>query len=73
MVLGKPEKEFDAYEVGIRKEYDWVPLADFCTGRSKILQSFINRPSIYLTEIFRDKYESAARKNLERSIKRLKE
>lgn len=72
MVLGKPEKEFDAYEVGIRKEYEWVPQSDFCAGRSKILQSFLDRPSIYSTELFRDKYESTARNNLRRSIEQLR-
>ena len=29
MILENP-KEFDAYETGIRKEYDWVSQADFC-------------------------------------------
>ncbi len=72
MVLGKPKKEFDAYEIGIRKEYEWVPQPDFCAGRSKMLQSFLDRPSIYSTELFRDKYESAARKNLGRSIEQLR-
>lgn len=72
MILGKPEKEFDAYEVGIRKEYDWVPQSEFNTRHSNILQSFLNRPSIYSTQLFRDKYESTARNNLLRSIKKLK-
>jgi pantetheine-phosphate adenylyltransferase len=72
MVLGKPEKEFDAYEAGIRKEYEWVPELDFCVGRSKILQSFLDRPSIYSTKLFQDKYESIARKNLEQSIEQLR-
>ncbi|HMO77883.1 MAG TPA: pantetheine-phosphate adenylyltransferase [Candidatus Paceibacterota bacterium] len=72
MVLGQPEKEFVVYEEGIRKEYERVPQPDFCAGRSEILQSFLDRPSIYSTEFFRDKYESAARKNLERSIEQLR-
>ena len=71
MILGKTQREFDAYETGIRKEYDWVSQADFCAGRSKILQSFLNRPSIYSTKYFWDKYENTARKNLERSIMKL--
>lgn len=71
MILGKPEKVFDAYEVGIRKEYDWVPQSDFSAGRSKILQSFLDRSSIYSTPLLRDRYESAARKNLARSIEQL--
>ena len=72
VVLGKPEKEFDAYEVGIRKEYEWVPQSDFCANRSRILQSFLDRPSIYSTELFRDKYENTARKNLEQAINQMK-
>lgn len=71
MVLGKSEQEFDLYEEGIRKEYDWVPEPDFCAGRASILQSFLDRPSIYSTELFRSKYESAARANLKRSLNRL--
>lgn len=71
VILGKSEKEFDAYENGIRKEYRHVSQSEFCEIRSKILQSFLDRPSIYLTDYFRGKYESAARKNLERSIGQL--
>ena len=70
-ILGKPKKEFDSYEAGIRREYDYISQLDFYAGRSKILQSFLDRPSIYLTELFRSKYESIARKNLERSIRQL--
>lgn len=72
MILGKPEKEFDEYEVMIRKEYEGFPPHDFCVGRSKLLQSFLDRPSIYFTELFRNKYENTARRNLERSIKQLR-
>ena len=72
IVLGKSEKEFDVYEAGIRKEYEWVPQPDFCAGRLKILQSFLDRPWIYSTQLFRDKYESVARKNLKKAIKQLK-
>ncbi len=71
-ILGQPEKEFDAYEAGIRREYDWVSQPDFCTGRSKILRSFLDRPSIYATELFRDMYEDVARKNVEQSIEQLR-
>lgn len=71
MVLGKPEKVFDIYEVGIRKEYDRVPQSDFSAEHSKILQSFLDRSSIYSTLLFRDKYESTARKNLARLLEQL--
>lgn len=72
VIFGKSEKEFDAYEAAIQKEYEFVPRHDFCLDRSEILRSFLDRPSIYLTDYFRDKYKSAARKNLKRSIGQLK-
>jgi predicted metal-dependent HD superfamily phosphohydrolase len=70
-ILGKPEQEFDRYEAEIRKEYAWVPEDLFRSRRPMILQSFHDHPSIFYTEFFRNKYESAARKNLSRSITRL--
>ncbi|MCI5108233.1 MAG: pantetheine-phosphate adenylyltransferase [Candidatus Pacebacteria bacterium] len=72
MILGKPEKEFDVYEAGIRQEYGWVVYPDFYEGRSKILQSFLDRPSIFSTDQFQAKYEIVARDNLERSIIKLR-
>ncbi|MEK7642116.1 MAG: pantetheine-phosphate adenylyltransferase [Patescibacteria group bacterium] len=70
-ILGRPAAEFDLYEAGIRKEYAHVPEGEFATKRTEILRSFLARPTIYATDFFRLRYESAARKNLERSIKKL--
>ncbi len=70
-ILGKSEEEFDEYEHGIRKEYEWVSETDFKTGRTKILQSFLERPSIYSTEFFETRNENTARINLARSIEKL--
>lgn len=71
-IFGKSEKEFDTYEIGVRKEYAEIPYPDFAATRSKILQSFLDRPSIYLTHHFREMHELTARKNLKRSIEQLK-
>jgi len=70
-ILGKPEKEFDEYERGIVFEYAWVPEEQFRQGRRTVLQGFLDRDSIYSTDLFRNKYESQARSNLERSIAQL--
>lgn len=67
-ILGKNEKEFDEYEKDIRDEYSWVSEEQFLQGRSAILQEFLKRDSIYSTDFFKQRYESQARKNLERSI-----
>ncbi len=67
-ILGRDPIEFDEYERTVRKEYDWVPAPMFRAGRCKILQQFLDRPSIYFTDAFRSKFEEKARRNLARSI-----
>ena len=71
MILGVPEQAFDLYEQGIRREYDWVPEELFRQTRAKILESFLARPSIYATPYFQERYESMARRNLQRSLAQL--
>ena len=71
-VFGKSLGEFDEYERNIRREYSWVPEDQFKQGRSAILQMFLDRDSVYVTDFFRRKYESRARVNLQRSIDKLK-
>jgi len=70
-ILGNPVSEFDKYERNIRAEYNWVPKNQFMTERKKVLQQFLNRDSIFLTDFFKKKYEKQARKNLSRSISNL--
>lgn len=71
-IFGKSQKKFDGYESNIWKEYSWVPEDKFREGRSAILQMFLDKNSIYLTDFFKDKYEAQARINLERSIEKLR-
>ena len=70
-ILGQSEEKFDEYERQIRKEYDWVYEDQFVAGRSAILKSFLDRPNIYTTQAFRDKYEAQARRNIIRSLAQL--
>lgn len=64
VIFGKPEKEFNNWEIGIRKEYFWFSEADYSKGRSDVLRSFLDRKPIYVTKFFHDKYENLARENL---------
>lgn len=66
-VLGAPEKEFDVYETRIRAEYSFLSPEQFSAGRAKVLRLFLDRHAIYSTAYFRDRYEDAARRNLQRS------
>ena len=72
-ILGRPRGEFDEYETNIRKEYIFVPWPEYRPARSAVLRSFLDRPAIYSTDYFRQKYESHARANLERSLRRLED
>lgn len=69
-ILGQPAAVFDQYERQVRVEYAWVPDELFRAGRSAILKSFLDRPSIYATPFFGKKYEAAARRNLSESLLR---
>jgi predicted metal-dependent HD superfamily phosphohydrolase len=71
-IFGKPQGIFDEYEAGIRKEYCWASESEFKAGRAKILEYFLNRDAIYKTAFFKDLYEEQARRNLERSIEKLR-
>ncbi len=70
-ILGCQREKFELYEASIRREYRLVPGLLYRRKRKAILQSFVSRPAIYNTEIFRDLFESAARANLSWAISRL--
>ena len=67
--LGGLPEVFDRNTADIRKEYSRVTDEDFKKGRSEFFKNFLNgRPSIYLNESFRNKYEAQARENLRRTM-----
>ena len=70
-ILGQPAPKFDAYEAGVRFEYAWVTDSAFRAGRSRVLQSFLDRPRIFTTDYFSAAFESSARQNLHRSLANL--
>ena len=70
-VLGRSPREFAAYEAGIRAEYSFLPDENYRNGRKRVLESFLRRPLIYRTDLFRERYERQARVNLEESLERL--
>lgn len=70
-VLGAEPAAFDAYEVAVRAEYDWVADADWRAGRTRVLRRFLERPRLYHTPQMATRYADAARANLERALARL--
>lgn len=70
-ILGLAASRFDQYEDAIRREYSHVPLAIFAEKRGGILTRFVQRPALFSTPYFIQRYEATARVNLARSIARL--
>lgn len=70
-ILGKNPVSFLAYENGISQEYSFVPRDQYVSGRTKFLQSLLDKEFIYQTKFFRNKYEEAARSNIKSMIKAL--
>jgi predicted metal-dependent HD superfamily phosphohydrolase len=68
-ILGADEAAFDAYDRGIRAEYDWVPEPEYRQARARRLEGFLRRERLYHTAPFR-RLEVAARGNLERARRR---
>ncbi|GAB3665082.1 HD domain-containing protein [Ramlibacter alkalitolerans] len=67
-ILGAAPARFDDYEDQIRAEYAHVPGPEFRARRAQVLESFLERPRIYLTPAFHDALEHRARENLGRSL-----
>ena len=70
-ILGREPGEFAEYERRIREEYRHVPEPLYRAGRAGILTALLRRDPIFLTSHFRNRYESAARRNLRRALQGL--
>lgn len=70
-ILASSDIIFDAYEINIRSEYKHVPDDAFRKGRSRVLQSFLDRERLFFSDTCFNKWEKQARSNIIRSLKRL--
>ncbi len=71
-ILGRDAEVFAEFERRIRTEYSWVPEATYRSVRADILEGFLRRSPLFLTEHFRRRYEAQARRNLAGAIARLR-
>ena len=67
-ILGAGDLRFAEYERQVREEYAFVPGWLFGRKRRAILQSFLERDSIYSTPYFIETLEARARANLRRAL-----
>ena len=68
--MGKPEA-FKKVNRLVREEYASVAQERSVEGRSNILEVFLARPRIYLSDYFYEKYEAIARENISLAISEL--
>lgn len=68
LILASPPDEYEAYRRAIRREYAWVPEADWISGRRRVLEHFLEREQIYQTPQLRGALERPARDNLRREL-----
>ena len=71
-ILAAPTGRFDEYCADVRREYASIPDLDYARGRAAVLEPFLDRESVYRTELARSDWELAARRNLSRELRRLR-
>jgi len=67
-ILGSDPGRYRGYVAQVRKEYAHVPEPQFRAARKQILQSFLDRPRIYLTDAFYERFERQARENMQQEV-----
>jgi predicted metal-dependent HD superfamily phosphohydrolase len=71
-ILGASPERYARYAADIRKEYAWVPEADYRTGRAAVLERFLASPRIYRTQLLFNEGEQSARANLRAELAELR-
>jgi len=70
-ILGTHWDVYLKYIQNIRKEYAIYPDFMYKKGRKKAMLHFLERKQIYVTHLYRDKFETQARHNIEKEISSL--
>jgi predicted metal-dependent HD superfamily phosphohydrolase len=63
-ILGQGDAVYRDFERNVRREYFFVRWPSYVAGRSAVLRGFLDRPRIYGTDLFYQRYEAQARANL---------
>lgn len=63
-ILGAEPDAFVAYDRAIAEEYRSVPRWLYRIKRRQFFRRLLDRPRIFLSDLFRDRYETQARRNL---------
>lgn len=69
--FGLPWDQFIQDSHNVYKEFSHLPTAEFVKRNRRFLQSLLDRPEIFFTEFYRERYERIARENISKRISRL--
>lgn len=69
--FGSARAQFCQNSAAIRREYAHVPEAAYRAGRQLVLQRFLERQPLFLTQWGRQQWETAARQNIQYEIEQL--
>jgi len=67
-VLASPPAAYDAYAAAVRREYEFVPDAEFRAGRAAILRHLLELPALYRLPDLAERWTEPARGNLIREL-----
>ncbi len=70
-VLGADPAGYAAYVTGVRAEYRHLDDDEWRSGRTSVLQGFLQRPTLFATEAGRARWEQRARANIAAELARL--
>jgi predicted metal-dependent HD superfamily phosphohydrolase len=70
-ILAAPRARYDEYVAAVRREYAHLPDEVFNAGRAEVLRALAAKPHLFHTAYARDRWEAAARANLERELAEL--
>jgi predicted metal-dependent HD superfamily phosphohydrolase len=70
-ILSAEPATYDRYAQDIRREYAWVPEADYHQGRARVLKAFLSRDHVYRTPTLAARWEPLARANIARELAQL--
>lgn len=71
-ILAAADTRYRRYADDVRREYAWVPDADYRVGRMRVLRKFLDRPFVFRTALMREEGEAAARRNMGGEIEQLR-
>lgn len=70
-ILGQPTTIYQNYAKQIREEFGYVPNFLYKRGRKLVLKTFLEKPVIYQTLFFKEKFEEQARENIKEELSSL--